>query len=134
MSILSRLSIIFALLMACVTAHAQKDGSYDVFVPISKYITKGNADALSAWFDDTLEITVLSKGGDASRPQARQIIKAFFESYTPRSFTITHKAGRPNMKYALADLSAGGEMFHVTIFVACRKGSYRIQQLTIERL
>ena len=40
---------------------------YDVFVPISKYLSQGNDEALSAWFDDTLEILVLESGCDASR-------------------------------------------------------------------
>lgn len=110
------------------------DGSDDVFIPISKYIAAGNADALSAWFADNLEIAVLAKGNDASRAQARQIIKTFFDNYNPRSFNITHTTGRANMKYALGTLMAGGEAFSVTIFMSCKNESYRIQQLKIERL
>ena len=111
-----------------------QDDSYDVFVPIAKYIRQGNAGKLSAWFADNLEITILSTTNDSSRNQARQIMKSFFNSYTPRSFTIDHKAGRSNMKYALGSLSAGGEMFIVTIFVSCKDDTYKIQQLKIERI
>ena len=32
----------------------------DVFVPISKYFAAGNAEALSAWFADNLEIAILA--------------------------------------------------------------------------
>lgn len=133
MRFIIRLFAVLSLLTAGLGLHAQKDG-YDVFVPISKYIAQGNAEALSAWFDSTLEVTILSKGADASKSQAKQIIKSFFDSYTPRSFTITHKAGKANMKYALADLNAGGERFRVTIFITCKKDGYRIQQLKIDRL
>ncbi len=108
------------------------DGS-DVFVPISKYIASGNAEALSAWFADNLEIAVLTKESDASKAQARQIVKTFFDNYSPRSFDITHTAGRANMKYALGTLNAGGEVFNVTIFMSCKDERYRIQQLKIER-
>ena len=110
------------------------EGGDDVFVPISKYIAAGNAEALSAWFADNLEIAVLAKESDASRAQARQIVKTFFDNFTPRSFNITHTAGRANMKYALGTLKAGGETFNVTIFLSCKENSYRIQQLKIERL
>lgn len=115
------------------SAKAQPEG-YDVFSPIGKYIMKSDADALSKWFADNLEISILTNTADASRAQARQIVKAFFENYSPRSFNITHTAGRANMKYALAFMNAGGEMFMVTIF-ACSKGGegYRIQQFKIER-
>ena len=116
----------------CVHANAQPEG-YDVFVPISKYIVQANTEALSAWFADNLEMSVLSSSTTASRAQAKQIIKTFFETYTPRSFEITHTAGRANMKYVLANLNAGGQNFLVTIFVANKDDSYKIQQFKIER-
>ena len=111
-----------------------QDSSYDVFNPISKYISAGDADKLSAWFSDNLEVTIFSNSNDSSRNQARQILKSFFRSYTPRSFEITHKAGRSNKKYALGTLNAGGEMVVVTIFVNYKDTDYKIQHLKIERL
>jgi len=122
------------LIKSVVQSPATPDNSDDVFIPISKYIAAGNADALSAWFGDNLEIAVLAKESDASRAQARQIVKTFFEDHKPRSFNITHTAGRANMKYALGTLIAGGEAFSVTIFMSCKNDSYKIQQLKIERL
>ncbi len=114
-------------------AQAQTERN-DVFTPIGKYMVKGDADCLSAWFDDNLEVCVSSQESNASRAQARQILKTFFETYTPRSFDITHTAERANMKYALGSLNAGGETFSVTIFVSAKDDGYRIQQLKIERL
>lgn len=114
-------------------AYAQ-DSGYDVFNPISKYLAMGDAEKLSAWFSDNLEVTIFSDSNDSSRNQACQIMKSFFRSYTPRSFEITHRAGRSNMKYALGTLSAGGEMFLVTIFVGYNQEAYKIQHLKIERL
>ena len=122
-----------AAMLACTEASAQ-DSSYDVFNPISKYIACGDAEKLSAWFSDNLEVPIFSNSNDSSRNQARQIMKSFFRSYTPRSFEITHKAGRSNKKYALGTLNAGGEMFTVTIFVNYTDTDYRIQHLKIERM
>ena len=121
------------MLLAGLPASAQ-NGSYDVFVPISKYISQGNSEALSAWFSDNLDITVLSKGGNSSKNQAKQIIGSFFNSHTPRSFEITYTAGRGGMKYALGNLNAGGETFLVTIFVNCKDDKNLIQQFKIERV
>lgn len=117
----------------CQTVRAQSEGN-EVFVPISKYLTQGNAENLSAWFADNLEISILSSLNNSSKSQAKQILKAFFEAHTPRSFDISHIAGRANMKYALGTLSAGGETFNVTIFVSVKDGEYKIQQLKIERV
>ena len=119
--------------LAAVNAAAQDKG-YDVFNPIAKYFAKGDADKQSAWFSDNLEVTIFSNSNDSSRNQARQIMKTFFRSYTPRSFEITHKAGRSNMKYALGTLNAGGELFNVTIFVSYKDSDYRVQHINIERI
>ena len=112
-------------------ASAQTE-SFDVFSPISKYIVKGDADSLSAWFDTNLELTIAGQEGSTSKNQAKQILKVFFSSYTPRGFEITHTAERANMKYALGNLSAGGENFSVTIFVSSKGNEYKIQELKIE--
>ena len=128
-------NITFALVvMFSCTGLSAQDKGYDVFNPISKYIEAGDADKLSAWFSDNLEVTIFSTSNDSSRNQARQIMRSFFKSYTPRTFEISHKAGRSNMKYALGTLNAGGEMFLVTIFVSLKENSYKIQQIKIERL
>ena len=119
--------------LLCVSLRAQTEGN-EVFVPISKYLTQGDSEKLSAWFDDSLEISIISSLNNSSKSQARQILKAFFDSHTPRSFDISHIAGRSNMKYALGTLTAGGENFNVTIFISCKNGEYKIQQLKIERL
>lgn len=135
-----RIAIVLAsLLFAGLSVSAQQQsGSYDVFVPISKYISQGNTDALSAWFADNLDITVLSKGGNSSKNQAKLLVDSFFNTHTPRSFEVTYTAGRGGMKYALGNLSAGGETFLITIFVNCKPDSKscsnRIQQFKIERV
>ncbi len=121
------------LLLSCLNLQAQSE-RYDVFLPISKYMVKGDAECLSAWFDDNLEISILSDESTASKAQAKQILKAFFASHTPQSFDINHAAEKSNMKYVLGSLTAGGENFTVTIFVSSKGDSYKIQQLKIERL
>ena len=132
----SRAAIIIAIaavLAAAGPSKAQESG-YDVFVPISKYIAQGDATKLSAWFADNLEITVISSSNDSSKNQARQILKSFFETYSPRSFDITHKASEANKKYVIGNLNAGGEIFIVTIYATAGSGeTYKIQQLAISR-
>lgn len=128
-----KIFIFLPLLCASVLLHAQQE-NYDVFNSIGKYIVKGDADCLSAWFDESVDISVSSRQGSTSKAQARQIIKSFFSNHTPQSFNITHLAEKADMKYALGSLSAGGELFSVTIFVRSKGEEYRIQQLKIERL
>lgn len=129
----ARIFIAVSALLFGVGANAASD-SYDVFVPIAKYLGQGDAERLSAWFADNLEITIMSTTNDSSKNQAKQILKAFFDNHTPRSFEISHTASRSNSKYALGYLNAGGEVFEVTIFVSNCGDRYKIQQLNIDRI
>lgn len=124
---------ILSSLFCTITLSGQNSGEYDVFIPIAKYIRQGDAEKLSAWFASNLEIAVFSPANDVSCNQAKQIMKNFFDTYSPRSFTIDHMAGQGNMKYALGSLNAGGGMYRVTIFVSRKDRSYFIQQLKIEK-
>lgn len=135
------------LLCACLPALAQvkqisispsvaqsPDGDFAVFNSITKYLAAGDAASLSSWFADNLDVTVISTSRSCSRNQARQILRAFFNSYTPRSFEITHKASEGNKKYLIGLLNAGGELFQVTIYATSSEGdTYKIQQLGIAR-
>ena len=132
MSCLRTLAALAAAFALCFPSAAQDDG-YEVFVPISKYLGSGDADRLSAWFADNLEVSILSSANDCSKSQARQIMRAFFQRHTPRSFDIRHKASKGGSKYAVGDLKAGGETYQVTIFVSNCREQYKIQQLKVDR-
>jgi len=129
-----KIALALAPILLCTQVFAQTE-RHDVFTPICKYMVKGDADCLSAWFDDNLEISVISSPeSTASKAQAKQIVKAFFSEHRPRYFNITHAAERSGMKYALGNLNAGGENYSVTIFVSAKSDGYKIQHLKIERL
>ena len=133
MKLLQKISTVVLALLLATSLPAQQNKTYDVFIPISKYIATGNVDNLSAWFADNLEISILGSSSTSSKAQAKQILKAYFDAHTPRSFNISHTASKVNMKYALGTLTAGGERFIVTIFVNYDGESYKIQQLKVDR-
>ena len=140
-----------AALAVCLAAHAQSNSFMQTSVPrpqpqgtqglsfrrsasITKYMAAGDEVSLSSWFADNLDVTVLSTSRNCSKKQAREILRSFFASNTPRSFQVTHRASESNKKYLIGLLNAGGELFQVTIY-ATSNGSdtYKIQQLNISR-
>lgn len=113
---------------------ASPEGEFSVFSSITKYLAAGDVASLSSWFADNLDITVLSSSRNCSKAQARQILRNFFATYTPRSFEVTHRASDANKKYLIGILNAGGENFQVTIYATSSGGdTYIIQQLGIAR-
>lgn len=134
MKVKALILIALAAILAPLSVEGQTPQKGDVFVPISKYISQGDVQSLSAWFADNLEISIISSANDSSKKQARQILKSFFDDHTPRAFEITHQASSANMKYALGSLTAGGEIYQVTIFLNLKGDAYQIQQFKIDRI
>ncbi len=123
------------LLLPGLKAEAQSN-EFDVFIPISKYLSQGDAASLSAWFADNLEVSIEGKSYNSSKTQARQIVRSFLDTNPPRAFSISHTAGKNNLKYAIGTLKTGDETYMVTIFVNIDNSNpasgYKIQHLTIE--
>lgn len=116
------------------TMKSSPQGEFSVFNSITKYLAIGDVNSLSSWFADNLDVTVLSRSRSCSKAQARQILRNFFDTYTPRSFEPTHRASEANKKYLIGILNAGGENFQVTIYAISSGGdTYKIQQLGISR-
>lgn len=123
--------VLISTLLPSVTLVAQQPEEQDVFVPIVKYLQNGDAERLSAWFAQNLEIDIMGTVNVSSKNQAKQVLKDFFAEYTPKGFVIVHKSGKPPLKFAVGNLTAGGNVFRVTLFVNIQeKGSY-IQSLRI---
>ena len=126
------LGAVLLVLVFCLNTKAQSQGG-DVFIPIAKYIQKGDADKLSAWFAKNLEIDIFGNPTECSQTQATQIMKNFFSQYTPKSFVIIHKSGNPPMKYAIGTLKTGSENLRVTLLVRTNPDTPQILRIRIER-
>ncbi|HIZ86939.1 MAG TPA: DUF4783 domain-containing protein [Candidatus Coprenecus pullistercoris] len=137
---MNRLAVIVGLMvvsslpvMAQNLSVCRENDECNVFVPIAKYMQKGDAECLAAWFADNLQVDVMGTVSNCSRSQARQIIRNFFTNYTPRCFEIVYKSGSYPMEYAVGNLDSGGNMFTVTILVKTNDSGNYIEQLRIEK-
>lgn len=127
------LTILSTVFLTFGSLYAQQQEEQDVFVPIAKYIQNGDAESLSAWFAHSLEIDILGTVNVSSKNQAKQVLKDFFTNNNPKTFSIVHKSGKAPMKYAIGNLSAGGSVFRITLFVKIQQEGNFIQSLRIER-
>lgn len=137
-TIMKRILLAYILLTGLIgTSSAQNialmQNEGDVFVPISKYISKGDASGLSAWFADNLEVIILGRSSECcSKTQAREIMNTFFESNRPQSFQLIHKSGEGQMKHAIGRLISGNHRYSVTISVLIDSSGNHIQILRID--
>lgn len=111
--------------------HAQDAAS--LFKEIGEALQSGDSERLAKWFASNLELDILDNINVCSKNQAKQIIRDFYAKYTPKSFQVIHQSGTPPMRYAIGNLSAGGETFRLTLFVHSERQVNQIRQIRIEK-
>lgn len=111
----------------CSIAHA-----IDVPQEIVSALKQGNADLISNYFDNTVELTIDTKENIYSSKQATIILKDFFKRNSPNDFSVVHEGGKGESKYVIGNLSTNQGKFRITILLKNNSKTY-INQLRIEK-
>ncbi|WP_423129346.1 DUF4783 domain-containing protein [Gaoshiqia sp. Z1-71] len=93
----------------------------------------GNANALSAYFNQNIEMVVLDQDDVYSKAQAQQIVSNFFSNYKAQGFSVIHQGGKEGSKYAIGNLSTNKGTFRVYFLLKNDGGRAYIHQLRIEK-
>ena len=100
---------------------------------LANAIGQGDASAMSAWFHQSLEMTILEEEYETSKNQASRILESFFKSHTPTAFTISFEGTKEQSKYAIGSLSTSMGNFRVNMFFLNKDGKRLIYYLSIEK-
>lgn len=105
--------------------------SLDIFDDISNSLRSGDAKAVSRFFGNTVDLTIINQEEVYSKMQAEQILRDFFSKNTPRSFTIIHQGlSKEGARYAIGNLvTAQGVVYRTYFFVKSQGGNSLIQEL-----
>ena len=96
-------------------------------------IKKGDASRMSAYFHESLEMTILEKDYVASKNQAARIMENFFKENTPTGFTISFEGAKEESKYAIGALTTADATFRVNMFFLNKENKRLIYYLSIEK-
>jgi len=94
---------------------------------------EGNAFAISASFDQTVEITFLSQNNSYSKSKAQKVLQDFFAANTVRDFKVLHKSDSGGSAYFIGNLITSNGNFRVTVYAKEKNGKILIQELRIEK-
>jgi hypothetical protein len=93
----------------------------------------GDASVISQYFGTTIEMSIDAKENVYSGTQAQLILRDFFKKNPPSSFTIIHKGGQGESKYAIGKLSTSNGTYRITILIKSAESKPYIHQLRIEK-
>lgn len=103
----------------------------DIFEDIGSSIRSGDANSISKFFGNSVDLTIINQEEMYSKAQAEQMLKDFFSKNTPVSFAIIHKGvSKEGSKYAIGTLTTSQGTTYRTYFYIKQSGNnYYIQEL-----
>ena len=125
--------LLLIVLLVFGTTKAQAQSTPDeAFGKIAAAIQAGNADALSAFLQTSVEITLPGADQSYSAQQATFVLKDFFAKNPPKSFQVVHKGNSGATNYATGTYVSATGSFDTNIFLKSVGGVFKVSQLRFE--
>lgn len=102
---------------------------------ITRAISTGDADALSQYFDQTVEVAVLDQEDVYDKAQAVSIVKDFFAKNQPKGFSQVHQGTSKgaDSQYCIGNMTTATGTYRVYIYMKVTGGKYLIQELRFDK-
>jgi len=100
---------------------------------LAEAIGKGNANRMSTYFHQSLEMTILDEDYKVSKNQGTRIMENFFKKHTPTEFKVSFEGTKEQSKYAIGTLTTKDGAFRVNMFFMNKQDSRLIYYLSIEK-
>ncbi|QZT36347.1 DUF4783 domain-containing protein [Halosquirtibacter xylanolyticus] len=100
---------------------------------IASALKQGDSGTLSSYFNDSVELVVVSKEGIYSKNQAEIIVSTFFNENRPSKFVALHQGGKAEATYVIGKLETSNGNYRVYYLVKGSGGSQKIYQLRFEK-
>jgi hypothetical protein len=90
-------------------------------------IKAGNANSVSKFFDNTVEISLSGKSNNYSKSQAEAVLRDFFTSNLVKSFSIVHQGESGGSQFCIGTLVTNHGTYRTTVNLK-QKGEKRMLQ------
>ncbi len=95
-------------------------------------LRSGNANELSRYFDDNVEVTLPVKSDSYSKAQAQLILKDFFANNDVRGFDLKHKGEAPGGHYCIGTLQTKSGNFRAHVFMKSKGDKELVKELRFQ--
>lgn len=99
---------------------------------IMEAIKAGNANQLSSYFDNMVEVTLHDQNNSYSRNQAEIVIRDFFNSYGVKNFKTLHRGSNSGAEFFIGNLFTKNGNFRTTVFMKSRDDKQIVRELRFE--
>ncbi len=113
----SLLTSILVVATVMMSSFVQQPGTIDDVIGA---LRSGDADELSKYFDDNVELTLPVKSDSYSKAQAQVILKDFFGNNGVKGFDLKHKGDSPGGHYCIGTLQTKSGSFRAHVFMKAK--------------
>lgn len=89
----------------------------------------GNAQELSKYIDDNVEISLPDKTDNYSRAQAVMVLKDFFNNNSVTGFDVQFKGENGGGQYCIGNLKTKSGVYRTTVFMKTKEGKQVIKEM-----
>ena len=89
----------------------------------------GNAQELSRYIDDNIEISLPDKSDNYSRSQAVMVLKDFFNNNGVTGFEVQFKGENGGGQYCIGNLKTKSGVYRTTVFMKSKEGKQVIKEI-----
>jgi hypothetical protein len=101
---------------------------------VSDGVRTGNVDAISAYFDNMVPLTINNNQGAYSKQQAEMVLKDFFSRNTPKEFMVANSGSSNGAKFVIGDMTTtAGLKYSVYILLKEKEHVYYLQELRLNK-
>ncbi|MEO6812755.1 MAG: DUF4783 domain-containing protein [Ginsengibacter sp.] len=103
------------------------------FTEVINAIRSGNANEMSKYFDNTVEITIPQRSNSYSKSQAELVLRDFFNDNNVKGFETIHKSENAGSQYCIGNLTTVNGVFRTTIYMKQKGDKQVIQEMRFEK-
>jgi hypothetical protein len=97
-------------------------------------LRSGNAQELSRYVDDNIEISLPDKSDSYSRTQAVMILKDFFANNGVTGFEVQFKGENGGSQFCVGKLSTRSGSYRTTVFMKTKSGRQLVKEIRFQSL
>lgn len=125
------LTSLLALAVVVMSSFAQSGTTIDDVIGA---LRSGDADGMSKYFDDNIELTLPVKSDSYSKAQAQVILKDFFGNNGVKGFELKHKGDSPGGHYCIGTLQTKSGNFRAHVFMKTKGNKDVVKELRFQSI
>lgn len=94
----------------------------------------GNANELSKYLDENVELTMPVKSNSYSKAQAQVILRDFFTNNGVKGFELKHKGDSPGGQYCIGTLNTKSGQYRAHVFMKARGNKDVVKEIRFQAI